>query len=200
MGSEDVSTQAATMTPGRRAWWPSILLMLAAIALIVALLGACTAGDATRSESSGMPGGHMSWSTTPGSADLGAMMGGIARPAEASAADQVLQVVALDQLAFDPAVIDVVVGQTIAFEVTNSGATAHEFMLAPATMQGHHEAQMGQAHGQMMVDSPHAVTLEPGETKSITMRFMREGELEYACHVPGHYEGGMVGTVTVRDA
>lgn len=195
MGIEDVRATDARKRDG----WLSALLLLAGTVFIVAVLGACTTRDETR-PSSGMRDGHMSQSMMPGMADVGSMMGSIARPANASAADRVVQVDALDELAFDPAVIDVVVGSTIAFEVTNTGATTHEFMLAPATMQAQHEDQIGQAHGQMMGDSPHAVTLEPGETKTIAMRFVAEGQLEYGCHVPGHYEGGMIGIVTARDA
>jgi len=167
--------------------------------VLVALLGACTSGDGSRSSSPGVQGGHMTGGITP-SLGTGPLMGSIARPANVEAADRVVQVDALDQLAFDPPVIDVAVGETIAFQVTNQGATTHEFMLAPNSMQAHHGDQMGQSPGQMMTDSPHAVTLEPGDTKTIAMRFVGEGALEYGCHVPGHYEGGMVGTVTARNA
>lgn len=30
------------------------------------------------------------------------------------------------------------------------------------------------------------------------MEFGEAGTFSYACHVPGHYEAGMVGTITVR--
>ena len=39
--------------------------------------------------------------------------------------------------------------------------------------------------------------LEAGETKSITWHFTAAGELEFACHQPGHYAGGMTGTFEV---
>ena len=199
MRSEDLSTHDTSTVAGRRPWRSWGLLVLAG-GMLVALLGACTSGNGSRSSSPGMQGGHMTGGMTPSMGNAGAMMGSISRPANIEAADRVIQVDALDQLAFDPPVIDVAVGETIAFEVTNPGATTHEFMLAPRAVQAHHGDQMRQSPGQMMTDSPHAVTLEPGETKTIAMRFVGEGVLEYGCHVPGHYEGGMVGTVTARNA
>lgn len=177
---------------GRRTWRSWALLVLAG-GVLVALAGACTA------ESTSMQGGHMNGGVTPNMGDSGAMMADIARPATADAADRVVRVAALDQLAFDPPVINVAVDETVAFEVTNPGTTAHEFMLGPKAMQAYHGDQMAQTPGQMMSDSPHVLSLEPGETETIAMRFVGEGELEYGCHVPGHYEGGMVGTVTARE-
>lgn len=42
-----------------------------------------------------------------------------------------------------------------------------------------------------------ALTLEAGESDGLTMTFEASGTLLYGCHQPGHYEGGMVGTITV---
>jgi uncharacterized cupredoxin-like copper-binding protein len=49
----------------------------------------------------------------------------------------------------------------------------------------------------MAHDLPDSVTLQPGETKQLTWRFSDGGTFEYACHEPGHYEGGMRGQITV---
>ena len=166
--------------------------------LVISLLAACSGGSDTSVDAGGTAGGHMS----DGGHDMGAdgsMLGGVARPADPADAARVVQVQALDELAFDPSVIDVAVGDTIAFEVTNVGAVTHEFVLGSSAMQDQHgDAMDGSDH--MMSDAPTAVSLEPGETETIAMRFVREGSLEYGCHVPGHYEGGMVGTVEVRSA
>jgi uncharacterized cupredoxin-like copper-binding protein len=42
-----------------------------------------------------------------------------------------------------------------------------------------------------------ALTLAPGETKETTITFDDAGTIEYACHVEGHYDGGMIGTLNV---
>lgn len=46
---------------------------------------------------------------------------------------------------------------------------------------------------------PAPVTIEPGETVSVLARLDEPGETLYGCHQPGHWEVGMVGTITVVD-
>jgi uncharacterized cupredoxin-like copper-binding protein len=57
-----------------------------------------------------------------------------------------------------------------------------------------HEADMDDAD---MMEMGNAVTVAPGETKELTWRFDDVGEVLYGCHEPGHYTGGMVGSVEV---
>lgn len=40
--------------------------------------------------------------------------------------------------------------------------------------------------------------LEPGETRSVTLRFDTPGEHTFVCSLPGHAAAGMTGAVTVR--
>ena len=42
-----------------------------------------------------------------------------------------------------------------------------------------------------------SLSLDPGETAETTVTFDEPGELLFACHVDDHYEGGMVGTISV---
>jgi uncharacterized cupredoxin-like copper-binding protein len=82
--------------------------------------------------------------------------------------------------------------------VTNQGSNPHEFVLGDEAVQMQHEGQMssdGSMHG-MDMDLP-ALTLTPGETKETTVTFDEPGTILYGCHEPGHYDGGMVGTITV---
>jgi uncharacterized cupredoxin-like copper-binding protein len=51
--------------------------------------------------------------------------------------------------------------------------------------------------GGMVHDEPNAVSLEAGESKEITWYFADEGTTLIGCHEPGHYDGGMKGTITV---
>jgi uncharacterized cupredoxin-like copper-binding protein len=63
----------------------------------------------------------------------------------------------------------------------------------------HEEAsETGEEHGEMHVQGQlAALELEPGETEETFVTFDEAGEILFACHEPGHYDGGMVGTVTV---
>lgn len=62
-----------------------------------------------------------------------------------------------------------------------------------------HGAMMGDGMmgGTMMHDNPSSVLLEPGQTGEIVLKFTGPGDLQFACNVPGHAEGGMVGMLTV---
>lgn len=66
-------------------------------------------------------------------------------------------------------------------------------------MQDRHEQEMASGegmNGEGMEGMPEA-ELGPGETKSVTTTFDERGTTMYACHEPGHYAGGMVGTITI---
>ena len=107
-----------------------------------------------------------------------------------------IEVTALDDPAYDPASIEVGAGETVRFVVTNSGETDHEFVVGDMEMQEMAEKQaMEGMHGH--AEAVASLALEPGETAETVMTFEEAGALFYACHIEGHYEGGMVGTITV---
>ena len=51
-------------------------------------------------------------------------------------------------------------------------------------------------HG-MKHDDPNSVLVEPGKTAELTWTFSKATSLEFACNIPGHYQAGMVGKLTV---
>ena len=119
-----------------------------------------------------------------------------------------IEITALDELRFDPESIEVGVGETIRFVVTNDGATLHDFFVGDEAAQMEHEDQMqgGMAHDEMAEmdegtdghgETGEALSLGSGETRETTHVFDEPGTFLYGCHQPGHYDGGMVGTITV---
>lgn len=120
-------------------------------------------------------------------------------PADAADADRRIEVDANDDLSYDPDTIEADAGETITFVVTNTGETVHEFTLGDRAAQEEHAAEMaGMEQGEMMDhDEPNTLSLAPGETGELTWRFSGSGEVLYACHEPGHYDGGMAGSVNV---
>lgn len=118
-------------------------------------------------------------------------------PADPADADRVIEITGNDDFSWDPASIEIAVGETVTFRVTNVGAIPHDFTLGDEHMQDEHEEEMqsGMAH---MGDEPNAFVLEPGETKEMTWTFTEAGEVLYGCHQTGHYAAGMVGTITVQ--
>jgi uncharacterized cupredoxin-like copper-binding protein len=71
--------------------------------------------------------------------------------------------------------------------------------LGDSEAQRMHEEQMMSDHDMHMDEGMGMAMLElaPGETKETTVTFQQRGTILYGCHEPGHYKGGMVGTVTV---
>jgi len=50
-------------------------------------------------------------------------------------------------------------------------------------------------HEVMMEDEPNELALAGGESGELTWTFTEAGRLLFGCHVPGHYDAGMVGTL-----
>lgn len=122
----------------------------------------------------------------------GMVPGGAASPAEAT---REIVVEASDDLRFDPSTLEVEAGEVVTFVVRNIGRTDHEFVLGDRAYQDMHEADM--EGGAEMMEMGNALTVVPGETKQLTWRFDDAGDALYGCHEPGHYEGGMVGSISV---
>lgn len=100
-------------------------------------------------------------------------------------------------LKFVPADLTVKVGETIRFEVANTGKLEHEFLLADPGEQVEHEKEV-QAMPGMKMAHRNGVVVAPGKAAALIWTFTKAGKLEYGCHVPGHFAAGMVGQLTVR--
>jgi uncharacterized cupredoxin-like copper-binding protein len=109
-----------------------------------------------------------------------------------------------DQMRFTPSQIEVRAGETIRFVVHNAGQVEHEMVLGhDEAIREHAEAMkrdaaQGKAHG---ADHHHgtgaAISVAAGQTGELVVSFPNAGTLQMACLIPGHYEAGMKGTLTV---
>lgn len=99
-------------------------------------------------------------------------------------------------MVFRPSSLTVKQGETIRFVVTNVGELEHEFVLDTHDNVIEHKALM-EKFPEMEHDDPNAVRLEPGKKGEIIWTFTNSGSFEFACLIPGHYEAGMKGTLTV---
>jgi len=121
--------------------------------------------------------------------------GGVATPAQpgepgfapgTEASPRVIRVVAGPRFVFTPSTIAVARGETVTFLVTTMDPTVHEFMVGPA------DAVAADQPGTAEIDD-----IGMMQTKALTYTFDGSGPYAYACHVAGHYEAGMRGTITV---
>ena len=104
-----------------------------------------------------------------------------------------IEVQASDDMRFTPGKIDVKQGETIKFVVKNVGQVRHEFAIGDRASQRAHALMMKKMPNMKHEDDPTAVTIDPGQTKTVIWKFDKKpaGPLEFACHEPGHYEAGM---------
>lgn len=145
----------------------------------------------------------------------------IGEPGKASEVGRTINVEMHDNY-YVPEAIQVQPGQTVRFVVENKGNLVHEFNIGtPATHEAHQdEMQMMVEHGviqggqlnrdmmnmdmgnghTMKHDDPNSVLLEPGESKEIIWKFSEQGNIEFACNVPGHYQAGMYGEVNFSES
>ena len=106
-----------------------------------------------------------------------------------------IQVDTTDALRFTPEQLTARAGETIAFEIRNSGAVPHEFFIGTPAEQQEHEREM--ASGAPMHAEPGQIDVPAGQTVRLIYTFAQPGTLEFACHVPGHYPAGMRGTISI---
>ncbi len=84
----------------------------------------------------------------------------------------------------------------VKFSVTNSGAIAHEIVLEKAgTVDEPLELACG--GGDCKADESEIEDIAPGTSKSGVWT-LEPGQYQLACHVPGHFEAGMLQTFTVN--
>ncbi|MGJ7514255.1 copper-resistant cuproprotein CopI [Pseudomonas baetica] len=131
----------------------------------------------------------------------------------------------MGDMSFTPKSIDIKAGETVRFVLVNKGQLLHEFNLGDAGMHAKHQQEMLQMQqsgmltptgmkamdhsamdhgamghdmkGGMKHDDPNSVLVEPGKTAELTWTFSKATNLEFACNIPGHYQAGMVGKLTV---
>ena len=165
--------------------------------LVISVLALVTAACSDSTEE-GAGGGQPDSQTGMPSMDMGDTGGfSFGRQGDPADADRTVEITQLDSLRFEPSEVAVDMGETVTFNVTNDGQIPHEFVLGDDMIQQEHESDMQEMYGEMMPDESNAITVEPGETSSLTWIFTEAGTVEFGCHISGHFAGGMVGTIEV---
>jgi uncharacterized cupredoxin-like copper-binding protein len=107
----------------------------------------------------------------------------------------------MEDASFTPAHVEVKTGEAVRFVVTNTSGIDHDFTLGDTATQSAHRKEMAEAiqagrEAQRHQDG-NAVTVQPGASKVLSWRFTKPGSFEYDCNMPGHFEAGMRGVITV---
>ena len=113
-------------------------------------------------------------------------------------ADRTIEVNMNDNMRFTPDTIQVTAGETIKFVVSNHGMLQHEFVLGTADSLKDHAALMIKFPN-MELEEPYMAHVDPGKTMEILWQFSESGVFAFGCLLPGHYDAGMKGAVSVVD-
>ena len=102
---------------------------------------------------------------------------------------RVVPITMTDALKFDPATVPAASGETVSFVLVNAGTVVHEFQVGPEA-----SVAANKVDGKTVVE---VADINGGHVVELTYTFPATGAYAFACHVPGHYEAGMKGTVTL---
>jgi uncharacterized cupredoxin-like copper-binding protein len=116
--------------------------------------------------------------------------------ADASAARRTVEVTMSDDMRFTPNHLEVRQGETVKIVVKNAGAMLHEFVMGDRKTLDKHAALMLKFPN-MEHDEPYMAHVNPARAEQIVWTFNRPGQFDFACLVAGHYQAGMVGTISV---
>lgn len=124
----------------------------------------------------------------------------------------------MTEFQFTPKTASVNRGTTVELTLVNKGTVEHEFTLYPLPASTSTNVDMAKyaAENTYFKDIGTVEIVYPGLTatrkssrvegmglnpgQSITIKFVakKTGTFEFACHIPGHYEAGMKGALTVK--
>ena len=170
------------------------MLMLAALALIP--IAVYAHDDAHQGMMPGMMHGMHGMAEAGHEEDAGHAQG-VGKPGDPNKVARAIQVRMSDDMKFTPANIDVKRGETIRFVVRNAGRIKHEMVIASMAELKQHAALMRRFPG-MEHSDPNMITLAPGESGELIWQFTQAGTFDFACLQPGHFDAGMMGTVSVK--
>jgi uncharacterized cupredoxin-like copper-binding protein len=101
--------------------------------------------------------------------------------------------IGIDYSAYSTETIKVFEGTLVEFVVRNDDPINHELVVGPPEVHARHRVGKERAHPPI----PGELSLGPAERGLTVYRFDRAGIVEFACHLQGHYEYGMRGTIEV---
>ena len=118
--------------------------------------------------------------------------GSVGMAVDSSKASQTVNVDMLDTMRFVfNEKFEIKPGKVVQFKVTNKGKIRHEFAIGNISQTESHAKVMMENPNMSHGDGEAAITVEPGETKTLTWSFAGNEEIVFACTLPGHYQAGM---------
>ena len=102
-----------------------------------------------------------------------------------------------DKMRYTPGTLTVKRGDTLRLVVKNSGKVMHELVIGSMNELKAH-AELMQKFPGMEHDEPYMAHVAPGKSETLVWQFTKAGEFYFGCLIPGHFEAGMIGKITVK--
>ena len=119
------------------------------------------------------------------------------RTGDAKKVSKTIHVGMADSMRYTPSSLQIKQGDTVRFVVRNNGKVMHEMVIGSLQELKEH-AEVMKKHPGMEHEEPYMAHVAPGKTETIVWQFTKAGEFHFGCLVPGHFESGMVGKITVK--
>lgn len=147
---------------------------------------------------------------------VGVLLGGTVAVDAAAPAQKLT--LTMTEFQFAPKTVSVKPGTAVELTVVNKGTVEHEFMLYPSPGSTSMNMDMDKYGAEntyfkdigtveVVIQGLTAtrktsrlerVGLNPRQSATIKFVAKKAGTFEFACHIPGHYEAGMKGALTVK--
>ena len=101
------------------------------------------------------------------------------------------------KMLIEPKVLMFRKGETVVLNFTNKGKVDHEFVMDTEDNVQKHKVVMLKNPDMVHADD-NSLRLTPGEKGQIIWTFAKDGKYSFACLIPGHYEAGMHGKISVN--
>lgn len=115
---------------------------------------------------------------------------------DATAVKRTIAIKMTDNMRFSPDKIEVKLGETVRFVVSNDGKMMHEFVIGTKKELDAHAVQM-MKFPNMEHDEPYMAHVKPQSKGEIIWTFNKAGDFDFACLIAGHYQAGMFGKIKV---
>ena len=94
---------------------------------------------------------------------------------------------------YSPATVRVPIGRPVRFVLVNEDPIDHEWIVGDAAVHDRHRNGTEARHDARSTE----VTINALSTSSTTITFDEPDDVQFICHLPGHEQYGMVGTLIV---
>jgi uncharacterized cupredoxin-like copper-binding protein len=96
---------------------------------------------------------------------------------------------------FEPSAVTVPVDRPVTFVLINDDPIDHEWIVGDQSLHERHRTGTEARHDAR----PTEVTIDAMSTRPTTITFIDTAPLQYICHLPGHEQYGMVGTLEISE-